>query len=281
MKIFIHRGATPNVGDDLNELLWPRLIPGLESIDHAEWLVGIGTILDARLNALPGRKIVMGSGYRPGPRREPLGNTEFKAVRGLLTAERLGLPASAAICDPGFLVAHLWPYRPTSSGDVAFIPHVYTEASTQVAAAALDAGIAVISATLDVDTFLERLSKCGRVYCESLHAAIFADALGIPWARVRAFSHFHEKREISDFKWRDTFSILDTSVDPLNSLTLVPVKRSWSAVNEMLRPAHRALEGIFARMLRAHRDDDAAFRLSDRERMEERISQLVGLARSL
>jgi succinoglycan biosynthesis protein ExoV len=87
MKVFYHHAAGGNVGDDLNAVLWQHLLPELDTIDSAEWLVGIGTILDERLNSLEGRKIIVGSGLRPGARLPAFsGDVRFASVRGKLTA---------------------------------------------------------------------------------------------------------------------------------------------------------------------------------------------------
>src|SRR5690606_35292414 len=104
MKVFYHRGATPNVGDDLNAVLWQRLLPQLEQIHTAQWLIGIGTILDERLASLPGLKVVCGSGLRVNKAIRFGDDVRFAAVRGPLTAQRLGLPAEVVACDPGFLI---------------------------------------------------------------------------------------------------------------------------------------------------------------------------------
>jgi beta-1,4-mannosyltransferase len=277
MEVFYHRGKTANVGDDLNAVLWDRLLPGLREIDTAEWLVGIGTILDERLNDLKGRRIVMGSGYRPGKHASRLltHDIHFSAVRGHLTAHHFGLPEDAAVCDPGFLVGRLWAPRERTAQRVGFVPHVYTESRSSIANAVATVGIEVISPSLPVDEFMRKLAACERVYCESLHAAIFADALRVPWARVRLSSHFYEGPRIADFKWRDAFSVLDVPVHAVTSLTLLPVKRSWRRLTAALRVVNALPESAMARVLAAHRHDAGAFRLSNENRLRERTERLL------
>ncbi len=276
MKVFYHQAEGGNVGDDLNAVLWRRLLPDLERLDSAQWLVGIGTILDERLNKLEGRRVVMGSGLRPG-RQLPqfTGDLRFAAVRGTLTADRIGLSDEVALGDPGFLIGRI--YKPSAyptSDRVALIPHVYSERWSRIADVARDAGFEVISPTLQWEQFLDRLAACSRVYCESLHAAIFAEALRIPWARVRISSHYYEGEGVADFKWRDAFSIVGASTESAIPQTLIPVRRSW------MRPAQAIAERRLVRALRQQRDD-AIFRLADGSRLEERLEKLQARMRDL
>ncbi|HKE95213.1 MAG TPA: glycosyltransferase [Povalibacter sp.] len=278
MKVFYYKAQGGNVGDDLNAALWQHLLPELASLDAARWLIGIGTILDERLNQLEGRKIVMGSGLRPG-RRMPVfsGDIRFAAVRGKLTAQRLGLGAEVALGDPGFLIGSLVETTPAiqPTDRVALIPHVYSERWSRIANTARDAGLDVISPTLSLDDFVAQLRTCSRVYCESLHAAIFADALRIPWARVRISSHYYEGDGVSDFKWRDAFSIVDLDTQSAVRESLIPLRRSW------LRPVQAIAERRLVRALLARRDDSGLFRLSNAATLHERTSALLSCVMQL
>lgn len=279
MKVFYHHAAGGNVGDDLNAVLWQRLLPDLQQLETAQWLVGAGTIIDQRLSPLAGRKIIVGSGLRPtlhaGSRGDSWGDVRFAAVRGKLTAQQLGLGRDVVLCDPGFLVARTWPeYRAAvsngpRSGRVGLIPHVYSEQWSHIAAAAADAGLEVISPTLPLETFLQRLGGCARVYCESLHAAIFADALRIPWTRVRISSHYYEGKGVAGFKWRDAFSVVDMPVASAVPATLIPLRRAW------LRPAQALAERRLVKMLMQRRDDESVFRLSAADQLNERVESLL------
>jgi succinoglycan biosynthesis protein ExoV len=274
MKVFFHKVHGGNVGDDVNAELWHRLIPELDRVSTAQWLIGIGTILDERINGLPGRKVVMGSGLRPNTTGRLEGDIRIAAVRGLSSAERLGLDASVAACDPGFLIAQLWPAssEPTTIG---LIPHVYSEQWSDISKAAADAGLDVISPTLAIEPFLQRLRRCKRVYCESMHGAIFADALRIPWARVRLTSHYFESPAVAEFKWQDAFSVVGASSAPLNRLALLRPKRAAGLVRTLLRPAQSFAAHRLVRELRNRSDDASSFRLSDSARLQEQTRVLL------
>ena len=282
MKVFYHKMNGGNVGDDMNATLWHALLPGLDEVTTAAWLIGAGTIVDSRLNALPGRKIVMGSGVRPGAKRvDANGDVHFAAVRGYLSAAACGLEPSAAVCDPGFLVASVWPRDASRSEKIGFVPHVYSERYSSIARAAAEIGFEVISPTLDIERFLQALARCARVYTESLHGAIFADALRIPWARVCACSIYYESREVADFKWTDAFSVLGLRAEAINRVGLLPIKRSWSTARDAMRPLQAIAERRLIRALHRRRDDPSVFQLSDTARLRERIDTLLARVQQL
>ncbi|HEY5810146.1 MAG TPA: glycosyltransferase [Povalibacter sp.] len=274
MKVFYHKAEGGNVGDDLNAVLWQRLLPELDRLDSAQWLVGIGTILDERLNALDGRKVVMGTGLRPGRQTLALsGDIRIGALRGKLTAARLGLEGKVPLGDPGFLIGAFRSAAPVAASPapdrVALVPHVYSERWSKIADVARDGGLEVISPTLSLEDFLAALARCSRVYCESLHAAIFAEVLRIPWARVRISSHHYEGDGVAAFKWRDAFSIVDT--DPVSVIDeeLLRIRKPWA------RPAQAIAERRLVRSLLSRKDDAALFRLCSAELLEERTQALL------
>jgi len=280
MKVFYYQAPGGNVGDDLNGVLWQRLLPDLQQLTAAQWLVGAGTTLDGRLNALEGRKIIMGTGLRPNVESWPdgsllRGDVRFGAVRGRLTAQMLGLEPELALCDPGFLVDRVWPVDKSGATRVGLVPHVYSERWSHIAEAAADAGLEVISPRLPVEEFLRRLGTCARVYCESLHAAIFADALRIPWARTRICSHYYEGKGVSEFKWQDTFSVLGTSIESATRATLIPVRRRGFRFVQVF--AERRL----VRELLRRSDDAALFGLSPGDRLQEQTEALLDKVQQL
>lgn len=281
MKVFFHRVHGGNVGDDVNAELWHRLIPELDQLATAEWLIGIGTILDERINGLPGCKVVMGSGLRPNSAGRLQGDIRIAAVRGLLSAERLGLDRAVAACDPGFLIAQLWPTSNSHVDGIGLIPHVYSEQWSEVSRAGIDAGLDVISPTLPIEQFLQRLRRCKRVYCESMHGAIFADALRIPWARVRLTSHYFESAGVSEFKWQDAFSVVGASSAPINRLALLRPKRAAGFVRSLLRPAQALAEHRLVRALKKRSDDASLFKLSDGARLQEQTQLLLSRVAAL
>lgn len=276
MKIYYHKMIGGNIGDDLNETLWSTLIPNIRERSEADWLIGIGTILDGRIDALRGSKLVVGSGYRPSNEpRTSFADTHYVAVRGPLTARELRLDATTVKCDPGFLITSLYP-RPSTLGDaVGLVPHAFSEAWSDITRSAMDIGLHVISPRQPVSDFIHQLKSCSRVLCESLHAAIFADALRIPWVRVKICSHYYEKPYVSDFKWSDAFSVLGLSATSSNRYGIIPTPRYRPRLAKFMRPARLMSEARLAKELWSRSQNPTLFSLSTLERLEECSSSLL------
>ena len=96
MELFYYHEDPPNFGDDLNRLLWPRLLPPEVFAVEDLVLVGIGSILTqewlGRVESTDDRVIVLGTGtsYAPPPRR--IADWSVLAVRGPWTAQLIGMP---------------------------------------------------------------------------------------------------------------------------------------------------------------------------------------------
>lgn len=209
MELFYFKGRHPNVGDDFNGNLWPLVWPGLAEERRWNYLIGIGTIIDDRLDALPGRKLVAGSGVRPMGRAASRETLDFAWVRGRLSAAELQLSVELALGDPGFLAPRFFPLpRAPKPGRIGLIPHYHTEVRTHLFRYLGTEGIDIISPRIAPAAFFARLLACEAVFCEAMHGAIFAQAYGVPWARVRLHSHVSEGPTVSTFKWEDTFSVL-------------------------------------------------------------------------
>lgn len=215
MKIFYYEARNGNFGDDLNQWLWPRLIPDIESLQHADWLIGIGTILDGRIDALEGKKIVAGSGYRPSNLGKPsMKNTTIVGVRGFLSCAELGIDNSYACGDPAIMLRRFAPEVKHYTGRAAFMPHFQTASAFNTSKIAADSGLDYIDPRWDVDKVLEAILSADRIITESMHGAIVADALGVPWKRVRIYNHVKENSESVDFKWQDWASVYKIDSSP-------------------------------------------------------------------
>ena len=209
MKIMSFESERGNVGDDFNLWVWPRLLPGVFDTDYSKIFIGIGSVLDHRFDEF-GVKHVFGAGARSVETVPQLDDSwNVHCVRGPLTARALGLPQDVAITDPGILAAGFFE-RQLGATDVGLIPY-FRSSHDEWKKVARSLNWRFISPREDVETFFAQLSGCKKVFTESLHGAIFADALRIPWVPYRSFSRVHEG-SVSAFKWGDWLASMDLDV---------------------------------------------------------------------
>ena len=211
MQLYIWRGATRNFGDELNELLWPRLLPGLlgdGGPDHAgsPLFLGIGSVLDARHPAHH-RKIVAGAGF--GGYHKPVsldGSWEIYWVRGPCTARQLGLPAAFGLGDPASLLPLVHAPARCSAKAIGFMPHFESLARGAWAEAAAAAGVTLIDPRGAPETILDQIAGCRLLLSEALHGVIVADAMRIPWVALAPVAPIHRA------KWHDWAEAQDVTI---------------------------------------------------------------------
>lgn len=207
MKTFYYN-ATPNVGDELNHYLWPRVLaPNLLSGDSRIGLLGIGTLLseDFCKRLVDCERIVVfgtGAGYGRLPHIDS--RWDIRCVRGKRTAHAIGVDERLAIADAAYLLGSL-DWRPTSSGPIIVIPHHASLTYIDWEAVCQQAGLTLLSPELPVKEFLEKLAGARLVLTEAMHGAIFSDIARIPWVPFRFGPHFLES------KWHDWTQMFDLS----------------------------------------------------------------------
>jgi hypothetical protein len=212
MRVGLYWYQIPNVGDMLNPLmLKQRIFPKLVTLDPLDpvpvdrVLLGVGSVLGikAQTRCRPSvPRIVWGSGYQyEAPRPLPDGSL-VKCVRGTWTCERFHLPFSFAVADPAILVPLYWPKlgEPTKTTGrfLRWDAPIPTDPDTHTTRIEEDG----------LEAWLVKLWSYQRVECDSLHAAILADAYGIPWKPLRW-----------EPKWLDHFGQLGISQKPTDFTT--------------------------------------------------------------
>jgi hypothetical protein len=195
----LHYRAIPggNFGDDLNLLVWPEIFPDLNEHHAGATLYGIGTILGGEHDP-SALKVVLGSGlgYRSTPKLDDTWDVRW--VRGPYSAQLLGLSPDKALGDGALLWSGLaTTATPSPDSVVGLVPHHATWESFDWPAVAAQAGMRAVDPKLPPGDVVEQLGRCSRILTESLHGAIFADAMGIPWAACVLSHRFNE------FKWND------------------------------------------------------------------------------
>lgn len=201
-----------NFGDDVNTRLWPALFPDLAEHHADAWLYGVGTILGG---ARPdGTKVVLGSGM--GYRGDAGFDDSWRVywVRGPRTAAACGLDPALGLGDGAVLWDGLRRAHAPVPGRVGLVPHHKSYDGADWDAIAHSAGLFAIDPRQSPEAVAAALASCERVLTESLHGAIFADAMGVPWRAVVLARRFH------GFKWQDWLDTLGMTLDAVE----VPVE---------------------------------------------------------
>ncbi len=207
MILYHWRGSHRNFGDELNFLLWPRLLPDFFDQDEGTRFLGIGSILDGRHPAAV-TKLVAGSGYGGYEARVALDDTWIVHwVRGYRTARLLGLPPSLGIGDPASLIPLAGLSPPRDNLDFGFMPHFESAVRGAWREVAALAGVTLIDPRDDPLSIIAAIARCRVVMSEALHGIIVADALRVPWIAIRPFAAIHRS------KWPDWAETLGLNIE--------------------------------------------------------------------
>ncbi len=211
MHLFHYRGKYPNFGDELNQWMWPKILPGFFDNSPRTTFVGTGSTI-GEVPEIAERVIVCGAGYVPHYHQQTPNvlneRWDMVFVRGPRTAARLGLPFERALGDSGILVRELVSHRPRTPKGIAFIPHWESMERGNWEEACALAGIRLIDPRLPVIKVMEALQESTLVIAEAMHGAIVADALRVPWLPVLPLNIVHRE------KWLDWAEAFGISLDP-------------------------------------------------------------------
>lgn len=204
MILYRWQGAASNFGDELNTILWPRLLPNFFDDNPNARFLGIGSVLDSRHPRQP-VKLVAGSGYG-GYERKPVLDRSWVIhwVRGPRTAATLGLPAALAIGDPAVLLPLALALPAVDPSDIGFMPHFESIARGTWRQAAALAGISLIDPRDPPLAILQAVRRCKLLLSEALHGVIVADALRVPWVAIRPLAAIHRPKWAD---WSDTMHL--------------------------------------------------------------------------
>ncbi len=203
MILYQWRGTSNNFGDELNTLLWPKLLPDFFDEDPSVRFLGIGSVLDGR-HPSDAIKLVAGAGYG-GYEREPRidQNWIIHWVRGPRSAAVVGLPPSLGLGDPAALLPTALGLSTADRQDVGFMPHFESAARGAWHQAAAQAGVRLIDPREDPLKVLSAIGCCKVLLSEALHGVIVADALRVPWVALRPVARIHRA------KWADWADTID------------------------------------------------------------------------
>ena len=175
LPFFWHVGK-PNFGDDINPAFFRAAIGRdvrLQTRRNLPHFLGMGSILDRATSS----STVLGSGCLLPPVAGSLTPHHVVAVRGELSLAGLARPEGVLLGDPMVLLNLIAPFEPKKDGHVGFVPHV----SELGRSLRMDIpGIKIINPSLEPWRVINEIAICSRIYSQSLHGLIVADALGIP-----------------------------------------------------------------------------------------------------
>ena len=201
MKLFYSEVPGGNFGDDMNEWLWDRLLPGWRDWITDTTLVGVGTILNRDILPEGTRKLVIGAGAGYGVTPVVSAETDewdIRAVRGPLTAASIGVSVRKAMVDPAALVSDFDEFRDVARhGQTLFVPHHFTADDFDWEHICRGTGITPLGPAGDAENVIRQIAGARRVIAESMHAAIVADTFRVPWRAVSIGGAFNQ------FKWED------------------------------------------------------------------------------
>lgn len=250
MILYRWQGRAPNFGDELNTMLWSRLLPNFFDDDPSVLFLGIGSVLDNR-HAAGVLKLVVGAGY--GGYEPPAaldGAWRIQWVRGPRSARLLGLDPALGLGDP----AALLPVAGISIGGggtkIGFMPHFESAMHGAWAQAAEAAGAILIDPRGDPSAVVEAIRDCRVLLSEALHGIIVADALRVPWIAIQPRAPIHRP------KWEDWADTLDLSIvfrtlppSTLPELAHASIVARWHAGRALLERHADHLRPIGARRL--------------------------------
>lgn len=204
MILYRWQGISSNFGDELNTVLWPRLLPDFFDGDPAVRFLGIGSVLDRR-HSSQAVKLVAGSGYGGYERKPRLDeNWIIHWVRGPRTAAMLGLSRTLALGDPAALVPQALGLPVAAGPDIGFMPHFESMARGAWQQAADAAGMRLIDPREPPAAILRAIGHCKLLLSEALHGVIVADALRVPWIAIRPLARVHRAKW---WDWADTMEL--------------------------------------------------------------------------
>ena len=211
MQPFHWQSQRGNFGDDLNLWLWDFLLPGFRETHPDVLLVGVGTVLNKALLPTGGRKLVLGSGFGYGaaPDISERDKWDVRCVRGPLTAAQLGLDEALGIVDPAVMVADMPEFEDVAKiHDAIFIPHWESTVGGLWPDVCRAADLTYVDPCGEAKAVIGAIAGSRLVIAESMHAAILADALRVPWVAVTT------SRQINSFKWQDWATSLGLTYRP-------------------------------------------------------------------
>lgn len=211
MNIIYFKSDIGNFGDDLNPWLWHELLGEKSSYDKSLDFVGIGSILDSRIES-NNRKVVFGSGVRDfNFEISDISNVDIRFVRGPISSK---VTHSKYITDAAYALRLLPKKTYTKKYKISIVPYFrhYKQFNWQLLEKIT--GIHVIDPTQHVEKVIEEINESQKILAAAMHGAILADIYRVPWMRVKFSKHGYESALTSELKWNDWFGSIELNEVP-------------------------------------------------------------------
>lgn len=205
------RGIT-NFGDELSPILM-REFTGQRVV----WsplakadVVSVGSVLNTYTD-VQSRARIIGSGVRQPTEqtRRYVSEAPISSVRGKLTRDHLGLAPETALGDPGIAIGQLISAGSRRGTKSLIVPHFgvfNTSAGRSTVRHARANGYEIALPNASPLRMAEAISNVQYVVTSSLHAFVFAHAMGTPATLVSFGDRVHQEPA---FKYRDYMSVFD------------------------------------------------------------------------
>ncbi|RXZ32349.1 hypothetical protein D9O50_16455 [Oxalobacteraceae bacterium CAVE-383] len=255
MPLVYCRTPHGNFGDDLNAILWQSIFPDIEQLSTGIGINGIGTILSKK-SSLMMRTVVLGSGADRPNIEVNAKDSDIRWVRGPRSARAVGVAPDLGLGDPAWLHADLYmAFEHRANAPIGLMPHHASWETYDWEKVAGDAGMIAIDPRMAPAQVIARMRSCSRILSESLHGAVFADAMGLPWAPAILAHRFHR------FKWEDWTASINRKFNPFmpDRALVSEIGAARALKNRIARAiAYQASARCPAmRAVRAARPDDA------------------------
>lgn len=198
-----------NFGDELNPLIFHKLLPDFFDEEAEGEFLGIGSILGLLTKTKAKRKIIFSSGYGQYGKVPALDDSfDIICVRGPLTAKALKLDPKLAVADGALLLKYFDFPEAEKKYKYSYMPHYESEMRFNWKELCDRVGVHYISPQLNIHTVMQEILETEVLLTEAMHGAIVADTLRVPWVPVKAYSYIRE------FKWKDWAMTVDVPYKP-------------------------------------------------------------------
>lgn len=237
MKLYYFDSPIGNFGDDLNPWIWEKLLGDFNKYPEDKTFVGIGSVLDKRLNQNISN-IIAGAGVRNFTTDLDIEKCKFIFVRGPISSKALNnVPY---ITDSAYCLALLNEFEGNEEKKkhkCSIIPYFRHLNSLNWTKLAKDLGYNFINITDPVEEVIKQIRESERVISGAMHGAIVADIYRVPWQRLIFGKHGYENFETSDLKWNDWLLSIDFSLNQINHGINIIMAKKYFHRNKVVKYA--------------------------------------------